>query len=232
MTLICHSILPRRRYIQYVGSFSSAKDQLRKQRSTTSLPAKNQSHTIHPCWSELDFRSVWVVLFWPASLQREAQFDRLVELPESEDLRMAIPKAMESIENDYTNLEGLLPKEEYQELDMRCWLSCCSPWTLMSWSGYRVMFLAASTSIFWPSLLIRKHTTVESSSLRSPWFPWFLMCWNPRWYSLSDLWFRSDVRSKRTCCGTIRPEPDREAGLQRLGKESHDLASGPDSLSR
>ena len=30
---------------------------------------------------------------------------------------MAIPKAMESIENDYTNLEGLLPKEEYQELD-------------------------------------------------------------------------------------------------------------------
>ena len=30
---------------------------------------------------------------------------------------MAIPKAMESIENDYTNLEGLLPKEEYRELD-------------------------------------------------------------------------------------------------------------------
>jgi len=30
---------------------------------------------------------------------------------------MAIPQAMESIEKDYTNLEGLLPKEEYRELD-------------------------------------------------------------------------------------------------------------------
>ena len=50
-------------------------------------------------------------------LQPEAQFDYLVELPESEDLGMAIPQAMESIEKDYTNLEGLLPKEEYQELD-------------------------------------------------------------------------------------------------------------------
>jgi len=50
-------------------------------------------------------------------LQPQAQFDYLVSLPDSEDRAKAIVDAMESIENDYQNLEGVLPKNEYQELD-------------------------------------------------------------------------------------------------------------------
>ena len=50
-------------------------------------------------------------------LQSEAQFDYLVALPDSEDRAKAIIKAMESIEADYDNLRGILPKSEYQELD-------------------------------------------------------------------------------------------------------------------
>jgi type I restriction enzyme M protein len=45
------------------------------------------------------------------------QFDYLVALPDSEDSPRAIIEAMESIEGDYDNLRGLLPKSEYQELD-------------------------------------------------------------------------------------------------------------------
>jgi len=50
-------------------------------------------------------------------LQPDAQFDYLVALPDSEDRAKAIIKAMESIEADYDNLRGILPKSEYQELD-------------------------------------------------------------------------------------------------------------------
>lgn len=50
-------------------------------------------------------------------LQPKAQFDHLVSLPESEDRAKAIIEAMESIEADYENLRGVLPKSEYQELD-------------------------------------------------------------------------------------------------------------------
>jgi len=50
-------------------------------------------------------------------LQPEAQFDYLVNLPDSEDRAKAIIDAMDSIERDYTTLEGVLPKSEYQELD-------------------------------------------------------------------------------------------------------------------
>jgi len=50
-------------------------------------------------------------------LQPDAQFDHLVALPDSEDRAKAIIKAMESIEADYDNLRGILPKSEYQELD-------------------------------------------------------------------------------------------------------------------
>ncbi|MEA1908024.1 MAG: N-6 DNA methylase, partial [Euryarchaeota archaeon] len=46
-----------------------------------------------------------------------AQFDHLVALPDSEDRARAIIWAMESIEGDYDNLRGVLPKSEYQELD-------------------------------------------------------------------------------------------------------------------
>lgn len=50
-------------------------------------------------------------------LRPEAQFDYLVSLPDSEDRARAIIDAMESIEADYENLQGILPKSEYQELD-------------------------------------------------------------------------------------------------------------------
>jgi len=50
-------------------------------------------------------------------LQPKAQFDHLVALPDSADRARAIIEAMESIETDYENLRGVLPKGEYQELD-------------------------------------------------------------------------------------------------------------------
>jgi type I restriction enzyme M protein len=50
-------------------------------------------------------------------LQPAAQFDTLVALPDSADRAKAIIEAMESIEADYENLRGVLPKSEYQELD-------------------------------------------------------------------------------------------------------------------
>jgi type I restriction enzyme M protein len=50
-------------------------------------------------------------------LRPNAQFDYLVALPDSEDRTKAIIGAMESIEADYENLRGVLPKSEYQELD-------------------------------------------------------------------------------------------------------------------
>lgn len=50
-------------------------------------------------------------------LQAAAQFDHLASLPDSADRAKAIIDAMESIEADYTSLEGTLPKSEYTELD-------------------------------------------------------------------------------------------------------------------
>ncbi|POQ98326.1 DNA methyltransferase [Alkalispirochaeta sphaeroplastigenens] len=50
-------------------------------------------------------------------LQPKAQFDTLVALPDNADRAKAIIDAMESIEADYENLRGVLPKSEYQELD-------------------------------------------------------------------------------------------------------------------
>jgi type I restriction enzyme M protein len=50
-------------------------------------------------------------------LRPEAQFDHLVNLPDSADRAQAIITAMESIEADYESLRGMLPKGEYQSLD-------------------------------------------------------------------------------------------------------------------
>src|SRR5699024_5700298 len=50
-------------------------------------------------------------------LQEKAQFDHLVSLPDSADRAKAVVEAMESIEEDYESLKGILPKKEYQELD-------------------------------------------------------------------------------------------------------------------
>lgn len=50
-------------------------------------------------------------------LRPKARFDALVALTDSDDRAHAIIEAMESIEGDYDNLHGVLPKSEYQELD-------------------------------------------------------------------------------------------------------------------
>ena len=50
-------------------------------------------------------------------LRPEAQFDHLVSLPDSANRAEAIIRAMESIEADYESLRGILPKDEYNELD-------------------------------------------------------------------------------------------------------------------
>ncbi len=50
-------------------------------------------------------------------LKPKAQFDFLVGLPDNADRAKAIIEAMDSIESDYENLRGVLPKSEYQELD-------------------------------------------------------------------------------------------------------------------
>jgi len=50
-------------------------------------------------------------------LRPKAQFDTLVALTDSDDRARAIIEAIESIEGDYDNLRGVLPKSEYQELD-------------------------------------------------------------------------------------------------------------------
>jgi type I restriction enzyme M protein len=50
-------------------------------------------------------------------LRPEAQFDYLVNLSDADDRAQAIINAMEMIEEDYETLDGVLPKNEYQELD-------------------------------------------------------------------------------------------------------------------
>ena len=50
-------------------------------------------------------------------LRPEAQFDYLVALPDGADRAGAIIAAMDSIENDYDSLRGVLPKSEYRELE-------------------------------------------------------------------------------------------------------------------
>jgi type I restriction enzyme M protein len=50
-------------------------------------------------------------------LRPAAEFDTLVSLPEGQSAASALIAAMESIEGDYETLKGLLPKQEYAELD-------------------------------------------------------------------------------------------------------------------
>lgn len=49
-------------------------------------------------------------------LPKNAQYEYLANLPESEDINEAVNEAMRSIEADYDDLAGILPKN-YQELD-------------------------------------------------------------------------------------------------------------------
>lgn len=50
-------------------------------------------------------------------LRPEAEFDYLVALPDSANRAKAIQHAMETIEEDYEDLKGVLPLSEYAELD-------------------------------------------------------------------------------------------------------------------
>lgn len=50
-------------------------------------------------------------------LQEKAQFEYLMSLSSEKDRAKAIIDAMESIEENYENLKGVLPKSEYRELD-------------------------------------------------------------------------------------------------------------------
>jgi type I restriction enzyme M protein len=49
-------------------------------------------------------------------LQPEAQFDYFIQKADDPSLPQIIIQAMESIEKDYKNLEGVLPKQEYQSI--------------------------------------------------------------------------------------------------------------------
>ncbi len=74
-----------------------------------SLPSR--SGVIRPLTKE-DFSSKGAIFLKP-----EAQFDHLVNLPDSDDRAQAVITAMDAIEDDYETLKGVLPKTEYQELD-------------------------------------------------------------------------------------------------------------------
>ena len=50
-------------------------------------------------------------------LRPPAEFDTLISLPEGQSAASALIAAMECIEEDYETLKGLLPKQEYAELD-------------------------------------------------------------------------------------------------------------------
>jgi type I restriction-modification system DNA methylase subunit len=49
-------------------------------------------------------------------LQPKAQFDYFIEKADDPNLPQIIIAAMESIEDDYANLKGVLPKQEYQSI--------------------------------------------------------------------------------------------------------------------
>ena len=96
MGLICL----RHAYSRYLA----VKDEVVK-----SLPSRG-GKTREP--TKEDFSAKGAVFLLP-----EAQFDYLVSLPDSANRAEAIISAMESIEADYESLKGVLPKEEYNELD-------------------------------------------------------------------------------------------------------------------
>lgn len=71
-------------------------------------------------------------------LREEAQFDYLIKLPTDKSASEAIVAAMESIEQDYESLKGVLPKSEYQLLEdnvLRTLLNTLNPAELKKVSG-------------------------------------------------------------------------------------------------
>lgn len=76
------------------------------------ISSQPQRGGITPPLAKEDFSSRSALFLRP-----EAQFDHLAGLPEKVDLTQAISDAMKSIEDDYENLRGILPKDEYKQLD-------------------------------------------------------------------------------------------------------------------
>lgn len=71
-------------------------------------------------------------------LDDKAQFDYLITLTDADDRGGAIIQAMESIERDYTNLKGQLPKQEYRSIPgdvLKILLNTLSPDELKTASG-------------------------------------------------------------------------------------------------
>ncbi|WP_422462562.1 N-6 DNA methylase [Endozoicomonas sp. ALB115] len=71
-------------------------------------------------------------------LKPEAQFDYLVALTDADDRSGAIIQAMESIESEYKNLEGQLPKQEYRNIPndvLKILLNTLNPEELQTASG-------------------------------------------------------------------------------------------------
>lgn len=71
-------------------------------------------------------------------LDDKAQFDYLITLTDADDRGNAIIEAMESIERDYTNLKGQLPKQEYRNIPgdvLKILLNTLSPDELKTASG-------------------------------------------------------------------------------------------------
>jgi len=81
-------------------------------------------------------------------LREKSQFDHLVEMPDSEDRAKAIITAMSLIEDDYQSLKGMLPKNEYQELNNDVLGRCFASSTIRPSRKQMVTSSAASMSTF------------------------------------------------------------------------------------
>ena len=71
-------------------------------------------------------------------LKEEAQFDHLIALTDSDDRSEAIFQAMESVESEYENLKGQLPKQEYRSISnevLKILLNNLNPEELQKASG-------------------------------------------------------------------------------------------------
>lgn len=107
-------------------------------------------------------------------LPPQSHFDYLLSLSESEDIPLAIKKAMEGIEEFKPELVGSLPKEEYLNLLQKTmkrqlyatirFLHRCLKSSIESPKMCQVMFLERCMNIFWVSLLVTKAKAVVNTT--------------------------------------------------------------------
>lgn len=93
-------------------------------------------------------------------LKPEAQFDYLAFLKDGDSRARAIIAAMDSIEPDYANLRGVLPKGEYYELDNTVLgqLLCSLNWDeLKMVSGMSIAFIQQFLRRFTVVLLLLEY---------------------------------------------------------------------------